>query len=347
MTSAVRIVVQDPTGSGLGLAIGLVELGHAVTYRGTRGGGGSADAPTARLQRDLVRRCFGAGDANEHADGDLLVAVDTFADFLHALENGIGAGAPMDPHDAFAATHNPLVYPERLRRWLDLASRAPRLCVVDLSDAGAPREVAFEALPQATLLFREQSARGGPWQPFPYLYNNVLLAVEHLHAEHEWWRPSARRSASVDWTFCGTLHHPRYGDRRLRALATANRRWPTLRGHVAIGAPFVEVLHLLQSTRYCLDLPGAGELCFRLHEALALGTPLLRLGPGRVELPAGLAGVVTCDPERLAPADAETVRDVYRGHYAPRAAAAALLRATQSQPGAGGSAPTNARAVLV
>lgn len=322
-----RIVVQDPSGSGLGVALGLGELGHEVRYRGPARRAEPAPGSFEQLRQRLVAHRFGAGVARDDDTGDLLVAVDTFADILGTLGRGIGTDLPMDAGDPFAHTLNPLVYPARLQRWCDLVGRAPRVAVVDLSDAAAPLEPLFEALPGATLLSREGGGAGGTWQPFPYLYNNVLLAIENLHHERDWWHPPAHRRPDVDWTFCGTVRHPRYGDHRLRALDEARQRWPHLRNRVASDVSFVDVLRLLQCTRYGLDLPGAGELCFRLHESLALGTPVLRLGPGRVQLAPGLERAVTDDPVAFTPPDAFAVRELYREHYAPRAAATALLAA--------------------
>ncbi|MBL9077609.1 MAG: hypothetical protein JNL08_08905 [Planctomycetes bacterium] len=323
-----RIVALDPSGCGLGLCIGLADLGHDVTYHGLWNG-----QPTDGFGTDLCRRFAGHRFGTRRSDADLaaridgcdvLLGVDVFADYLHALTHAIDTAAPMDAADPFAPTRNPLVYPARLARWLDLAARAPRFAVVDASDAAGPREEAFAALPHAVCFARERTTPDPAWRPFPFLYNNVLLAVEHLVAERDWLLP--RSSATDhDWLFCGTLRHPRYGDRRLRGIATAHRRWPQLRGHVVVDAPFVEVLNRMQRTRHCLDLPGAGELCFRLHEALATGTPLLRLAPGAVALPTGLADVVVQTP-LAAPIDPELVRTRYREHYAPRAAAATLLQ---------------------
>ncbi|MEO6595261.1 MAG: hypothetical protein ABIP94_10960 [Planctomycetota bacterium] len=118
-----RIHFFDPTGSGLGLAIGLVELGHAVVHRGPCSWNSSEAGDTDRMCRDLVQRYLGAiGDGpgpNESDTGtdecDLVVVVDTFADMLHALTQGVGVNAPMRGDDPLQQTLNPLVYPERLR----------------------------------------------------------------------------------------------------------------------------------------------------------------------------------------------------------------------------------------
>lgn len=318
-----RIAVHDPTGCGLGLALGLVEHGHAVGYEGPELQAGHAGGTPLcdTLVTRWLPRCARAPTAD---DCDLLVAVDVFADFLTALHGGVGSDTPWDPSDPFAPTRNPLAYPARLSRWLELAARAPALAVVDMSDAEGPREVAFEELPHAQCFARE-AGHEGPWRPFPYLYNNVLLAIERLFAPSDWRMPEPRRTPRFDWVFCGTVRHPRYGDRRVRSIAHAHRRWPGLRGHVTVAAPFAEVLPLLQQARTCLDLPGAGDLCFRVHEALAVGTPLLRLAPGRVQLPPDVAACVVADPADGALPCAKHVRAVYADHYAPAAAAAALL----------------------
>ncbi|MEO6595262.1 MAG: hypothetical protein ABIP94_10965 [Planctomycetota bacterium] len=149
--------------------------------------------------------------------------------------------------------------------------------MIDMSDKGAPREIGFEALPNATLFARECAVGdAGPWRPFPFLYNHVLLWLEHLRPAYEWFVPANQRRFVSDWAFCGTIEHPRYGDRRRLALVQAVQRWSQLRGAIATQIPFVDVLRMLQATQFGLDLPGAGELCFRLHESLALGTPVLR-----------------------------------------------------------------------
>ncbi len=324
-----RIHLFDPSGCGLGLAIGLVQLGHTVVHRGPSAWN-EAIGETNRLCRELAQHWCGTAAVNaaDAADCDLLVIVDVFADLLHALVHGIGALAPFDPTRPFADTRNPTVYPERLRFWSELTARVPRVVVVDMSDASAFREVGFEALPHATLLARECAGRGHDrWQPFPFLYNNVMLWVELMRPECEWWFPTSRRRRKWDWVFCGTIEHRRYEGRRQAALERVGQQWPCLRGHVVTQVPFVEVLGILQSARFGLDLPGAGEVCFRVHECLALGTPVLRPEPGRVCLAAGLASVVVGDPSELQGLDAEAVRSVYRASYAPRAAATAMLAA--------------------
>ncbi len=223
-----------------------------------------------------------------------------------------------------------LVYPHRLRYWLERAQAADRVAVVDMSDHAGPREVAFEALPNARLFAREAPAQaGGRWRPLPFLYNAVVLWLEYTRPPREWWFLPERRRHDWDCAFCGTVDHPRYGGARRRVLETLDGLWPGSRGIVQSGIPFAEVMGLWQAARCGVDLPGQGALCFRLHECLAVGTPLWRPVPSRVALPDGLLPVVFADPRDLPAADPDEVRAVYLEHYAPRAAAERLLDGLQ------------------
>lgn len=326
-----RIEVVDPSGTGLGLAIGLVELGHAVAYRGAAPGPSGRAAPD-RMRRALIGRYFGGGvrgaaPATGGEQCELLVLVDVFADLLQELHRGHRSGSASAIVDPLQTDAGCIVYPERLAYFAERALGAPRVAVVDMSDATAPREPLFEGMPHARLFARgARAGRDGPWQPLPFLYNDVVLWLERDPAALGL-LGGARggRATAWDWAFCGTLDHPRYGQRRHRALAAVRERWPELRGVVQSGRPFVEVLALLASARLGLDLPGAGDLCFRLHECLALGVPVWRPVATRTELPNGLAGVVVADPARAPADDPDAVRAAYRAHYAPRAAADWLL----------------------
>ena len=79
------------------------------------------------------------------------------------------------------------------------------------------------------------------------------------------------------------------------------------------------------------DLPGAGELCFRMHECLALGVPVLQPEPFTIAVPPGLEQVVSDEPELLERLDPEAVRAVYLDCCSPRAAAQMLLAAVQAR----------------
>lgn len=95
---------------------------------------------------------------------------------------------------------------------------------------------------------------------------------------------------------------------------------------------FSDVLRVLQSVRFGLDLAGVGEMCFRLHECLLLGTPVWRPLASQVVLPRGLRNVVVRDPADVRVTDVDSVRAIYAQHYAPRAAATWLLERLDAAP---------------
>jgi len=326
----VRIDVVDPGSHGLGTAIGLRQLGHEVRYFGGHSAQpreGWADG----VRRELVAHVFGEVTAGERPGqgSDLLVLVDVFADYLHTLHTGIGP-VGVEPSDPMQDDAGALIYPMRLQYFCELAQAAQQVAVIDMSDHRERREVAFEALPNAQLFAREvHGERQGKWRPFPFLYNLSMLWLEHTQAE-QGWLTRENRPQSWDWAFCGTVAHERYGRRRELAISLIAERWPQMRGAVLGQETFEKVIAVLQSVRFGLDLPGVGELCFRMHECLALGTPVWRPLTGKVALPPGLEGVVATDPEQLQIRDVDAVRAIYAEHYGPRAAATWLLEKLQN-----------------
>jgi hypothetical protein len=328
----VRIHVVDPAGLGLGPAIGLCQLGHAVRYSGWVANR-AATGDVARMVQDLVQHFFGAEvEATSGGDEDLLVIVDCFADRLRELESAAAVAAVAEG-DPFGDAPGSSTYPRRLAAWRDrIAASGGRTVVVDLSDCAAPREIGFEAVPGAVLLQREAAAPVGPWQPFPFLYNTVVLWLEHRLPRKQWWVPSARRPRHHDWVFCGTVDHGRYGGRRRRLLADCRERWPHLRSCVRTDGAFADVVKLVQTARCGLDLPGVGDVCFRRHELLALGVPVWRPVEAPANLPRGLEAVVCAAPDDLLDLPAEFVAAVYAERYSPVAAARTLLTAAASAP---------------
>jgi hypothetical protein len=324
----VRIEVVDPSGYGLGLAIGLAQLGHEVAHRG-RSSWAAATDDVARCSRDLQRHfCLPASD---DGTADLVVLVDVFADALHQLTHGIGIRGHDAAGDPLADTTLPLGYPDRLDWYLRCAAAAEHVVVVDASDHREQREVAFAALPHTTLLARECAPTGdGPWRPFPFLWNHVLLWLDLLQPRAGWWIPPERRERTHDWAFCGTVDHERYGGQRRAWLQELERRWPTRRGRVLTDGSFFDTIRVCQQAGFGVDLPGVGETCFRLHECLLLGTPLVRPFPRGHALAPGLRAVVVDDPERLVDVDPTAVRAVYDACYSPAAAARRLLAAARS-----------------
>jgi hypothetical protein len=291
----VRVEVVDPSGHGLGLAIGLLELGHRVRYVPARSEqvAGQLDG----MRRELIAHMFGGGEPFV-GEADLLVLVDVFADYLHCLEQGVGTVGSAEPRDPLQADAGILIYPKRLQWFCERALRTAEVVVVDMSDRDGPREVAFEAMPHVQRFARELP--GGRevdgWRPLPFLFNTAMLWLEYTRAQQEWW--IERRPEAWDWAFCGTVDHGRYRGRRRERLGQLASDWPALRGLVIGEQPFQDVLGTLQSVRFGLDLPGVGELCFRLHECLALGVPVWRPDPGRVHLPPGLDDLVFADPAK-------------------------------------------------
>jgi hypothetical protein len=325
---AVRISLLDHSGCGLGLAIGLVQLGHRVRYIGQEPWPGDTHGEIDEMQRQLLARFCGGGAAAPDPADDLLVIMSSFADELQALHAGRYTGERVALDAPLRRSLNPLVYPVRLQQWFELAMAARQVVAIDCSDTRLLRETGFEQLRHCTTLAREVGcAEATAWRPLPFLYNPVLLWLEMLRPEREWLLPAAERRAQWDWAFCGTLQHARYGDRRARLVAELQQRWPALRGVVSTTAPFASVLKVLHSVRCGLDLPGEGELCFRLHEYLALGVPVLRPWPFGIAMPAGVERAIVTDPAALGELDLQAVRAIYQQSYAPRVAAETMLAA--------------------
>ncbi len=317
----------DCAGSGLGVAIGLVELGHRVDYVGPEPWPDQAIGEVDRVTGELIVHFFGRRALAPDLDAELLVLQDGVADWLHALTHRDYVDSRHDPGHPMRPTCNPLIYPIRLAHWVEWCERASRTCVVDCSDRSAPREPALSMLPRVSLLTRElPRAEASAWRPLPFLYNPVLLWFEKLRPRREW-RQALPTPPEHDWVFCGTVDHPRYGNDRRRRIAEVRARWPRLFGRVATHVSFLDVLALLQSSRLCLDLPGAGELCFRLHESLALGVPVLRPWPYSIAMAAGVESAIVDDADAREIPSPEAVRAIYERSYAPHVAAAVLLAA--------------------
>ncbi|MEM7205538.1 MAG: hypothetical protein AAF628_35100 [Planctomycetota bacterium] len=330
-----RVAVVDPSSVGLGLALGLIELGHKVAYTPGVRPAGVAPGPADGFVDQLVERVLGGARRLPDPSADLLVFVDAWSGGLQALERREQHGAPFDPNEALLATVNPAMYPHRLRSCLELLGSAPRVAVIDVSDQNGPREPVFEGLAGVTLLAREVrlADAGSPWSPWPYLYNPAMLWLEWLCPRANWFIPRGRRSIDLDWVFCGVVDHPRYGGRRRARLAEIRQRFPAARSRVPpLTTSFTDVVRLLQASAAGLDLPGTGEICFRLHEALALDVPMLRPWPFTVHLPAGLSDAFVAAPGRATQMPPGAVRALYEAYYAPACAAQSLLDAVASTP---------------
>lgn len=346
-----RVHLVDPSGHALGLALGLAEAGHRVAYaRPLAWANGARDGFTAAIAELAQLRCGEPARFAPLADADAVVLVDCFADRADDLSAARHL-QPQAPVHAWETTLDPRVYPMRLLAMLQLGvaalAAAKPVVVLDTSDRDGPREPAFEGLPGAILLAREVAALDpGPWRPFPFLYNPTMLVLERARDAGAWLRPLQARRRGPDWAFCGTIDHPRYGSRRRQAIDAVQQRWPHLRGDVTGGVSFFEALQRLQAARCALDLPGAGRLCFRLHEALALGVPLFAPefaaaepgnegGTNAIVLPAGLEAAMFADPQAAIDGPSEQVLQVYREVYAPAAAVRRLLDEVLPAPAVG------------
>ncbi|MEZ6038562.1 MAG: hypothetical protein R3F29_13860 [Planctomycetota bacterium] len=321
-----RIEVVDPFEHGLGLALGLVELGHQVRY--VDGGARSMPGEVARMRRELVERVLGGRHDDARGDAELTIVVGVFADQLaslqHARRHGGVAASQLCDLGELIEHGGPRSYPVQLQRAAELLERCGAACVVDMSDAVGPREALFEALPGVQLFARERAVdEDSPWQPFPFLFNSVVLWLERMTATADWLQ--SQRQRRWDWVFCGTVGSARYGARRSAAIARIAQQHPQLAGAVFGDIGFAQVLAVLQSARFGLDLPGVGDLCFRLHECLAVGTPLWRPFAGRVQLPDGIAQLVFAQPDEAPDCSAEAVRAIAAEYYSPMAAARWLL----------------------
>ncbi len=180
-----RIEVVDPSGGGLGLAIGLAQLGHEVVHRGPTSRAQPNAQEMTRCSRDLQQRVLRAPQPGD-GEADLLVLVDVFGDYLRSLQLGIGIMLDVVIDDPLQDGAGTLIYPHRLQYFCERAVAAREVAVLDCSDFGAMREVAFEAIPHAALFARECPAHGdGPWRPFPFLYNHAMLWLETLRPRGE------------------------------------------------------------------------------------------------------------------------------------------------------------------
>ncbi|MCC6670442.1 MAG: hypothetical protein IT458_05230 [Planctomycetes bacterium] len=340
----VYVSILDLNGFLLGVALGLRELGHRVAYH-SGDEGLAADHTVTRMRRDLVAQRLGPQPGGPDPDADLLVVCDAFADQLRAAAAGLHDAAPFDPAHPLRPSLNPCVRGARAAVLGELLARARGAAVVvDGSDACAPRPAAFDAIPGLVRLAREVEADAAPggWLPFPFLYHPVVLWMEYLRPRSEWFVPLPVRLRRWEWVFCGTLSHPRYGGRRAAAVRAMEQRFPRARGLVMPeGCTYDRVLAALQSTGSGLDLPGAGELCFRLHEYLALAVPIVRLEPFSHVVPEGLQRLLRATPEPELLPTPEDVLATYAGSYAPRFAARVLLRAAGAGAGSASRAPVH------
>ena len=321
-----KISFIDLCGFGLGPAIGLKELGYDVHYFGGESFEKSRNL-LSKYKDELIVSVFGK-ESPPDPKADLLVVCDSFSDFKWALEEKIQLDAPWDPNNPFVRTINPLVYEKRLDKILSLCNSANAVCVIDGSDKIEPRENAFFSLNNALLLAREvpKGDANSKWIPFPYIYNFLILLLERTRERSSWFIPFEKRRYVWDWVFCGTINHPRYNNRRKILVEEVKRKWPRARFHILKeGSPFTNVLEVIQASLWGLDLPGGGELCFRLHEYLALGVPIFRPWPwSRVVVPE-VEGITSPTIDLKNRPSGISILKVYEDYYVPKKAGEKLI----------------------
>lgn len=312
-----RIAVLDFTYTLLGPATALQQLGHEVSVFVPRDAG-----PLPTYHAALLDRFFGGGSSQPDFGADVVIYAEAFADSYWALQHGCQMDSACFPQAPLANSINPLQLDLRLDHLHERLSQVPNLVLVDMSDLAEPLHPAFLDLP-GTKLKREllPGQRQLGIEPFPFLYNPVLLTLERVLGL-EACRPESPDLVWDGW-FCGTIDHWRYGGERRRCLEVLRARHPQANFGVATGGmPTVENLKHVQRSRTLLHPPGRGEICLRTHEGLFFGVPLLVAEPLRVCLPAGFERVFRTHLTSL-PSSAE-VRDYYARAFSPEAAASVL-----------------------
>lgn len=314
-----RISILDATQTLIGPAIALVQAGFEVRYF----------APDIRARttpgyrQAMLDRYLRGGDPEPCFEADRVVYAESFSDGWWALLGGHQLDAPVQAGDPLAASIHPLQMELRLDALRPGLEACRDLVVVDMSDLAEPLHPGFLALPGAKLkreVLPAMLALG--IAPFPFLYNPFLLSFDFAIGLDGCRVPPG--PPVWDGWFCGTIDHPRYGGSRQAALEVLVARHPE--AHFGIFGGNIDTyenLRQVQRARTMLHPPGRGTLCFRTHEALRFGLPMLCAELPAVVLPAPLRRCFVRDLADELPSRAE-VLDLYARHYAPDAAARAL-----------------------
>ena len=142
---------------------------------------------------------------------------------------------------------------------------APRRVAIDYDDLGELHRCAE----QTDLYFKLQFRRGGYGRdsviPGGYVSQQSAL-YRHARALREL---SRRRPAAHDVVGRFGLRYPVEIRSRAIAMLEAQDRFEFAGGSVPVW--WGEYIDELSDARVCLDLPGRGELCYRLVDCLALG----------------------------------------------------------------------------
>lgn len=328
----VRISFLDFTYTLLGPAAALRAAGHTVSVFVPDNPFHTPGAHLAEYHAFLLDRCFGGGAARPDLDADVVIYGESFSDAYDALLRGYQLDAAL-PEDPLRQSIHPMALERRLDLFFGEWAAHPGLVLADMSDLTTPLHPVFRDHPGPRLK-RECKPEHLPQgiAPYPFLFHPYLLALEMVGGL-EGIRATAARQPVRDGWFCGTLRHPRYGSRRDQALVAIADRHPHARLEICSGGmPTSRNLAEMMASRTCLHPPGRGELCFRGHEASALGVPLLVDEPPAVVMPDAYRGMFHRRMEEI-PTRAEVLR-AYRETASPARAGETLL-AGVNPPGTG------------
>ena len=306
----------DFTQTLLGPALALRRSGLAVHYfDGVRD-----PARIPGYRKVLLESCFGAVAVEPCFTARRIIYSESFSDAWWALQEGQQTDAPIVIEDPFAASIHPLQVDLRLEQLQPRLETVDDLVVVDMSDLAVPLHPKFLELP-GTKLKREiapSAATELGITPYPFLYNPVLLTLDYAWGLDAC-TPDARTPLRDGW-FCGTIGHARYGGRRKSALQAIVARHPGARFAIHDGdVPTLENLREVQRSRTVLHPPGRGTICFRTHEALRFGVPMLVEQRPQIALPELLQASFITELTDAEEASAAAVR-CYQECYSPEAA---------------------------
>jgi hypothetical protein len=297
MKAEKTVTILDRFGQQLGLALGLRELGFRIEYWMDRMY--SQDmlqiphySVFKQPVKEIILRQFDSV-LEKPKTGAITVWIESFTDWYDTLNDA-----------AYG---------------IQMLSQLPGIAdaiVFDSSDNTIG--CIIPELPGRVFLKREtaqnQSAR---WKPFSYLHSFFLLGTLSAIT-----LPQATDRYDYDLIWMGSLHSER------NHWLEAARATGTLK-ELHVG--FFPYLLALSHTRAGLYLPGRGWICYRLHELLALGVPLVYVEPPiLLNFPIREMGI-TIDEYISGCRDFPSrrrIKELHEEFYSPRACAREFCRLT-------------------
>ena len=285
------VSVIDIGGNFIGPALGFELLGHKVSYFSDRHGG----------PFDFLRSRFSANLEQPLLHANLVIYAASFSDEAWALELDLQLDAPIKADEPFFSTINPGQARIRQKFLLPRLACVPNLVMVDMGDSGDVLDPDFLQFGMAH--FKRELpvyGHGAKVQPFPFLYAPGLLDIEWRVELSDLHLPPQKRQQRAGALFAGTIGHWRYFGRRRLLLSRFTTAHPEVQVQLIEGGYSQgRTWELLQEFEYGLYLPGRGDLCFRMHEAGALGVPMLRLQDFDIEVPKSYRQHFPMDPGLL------------------------------------------------